>query len=103
MERCPPINTEDGLEGYLIHPLDSNGTLFSWIIPTREAVEIVLDHVASAAYEEPHTLRSRFFPNRAPLPQTTSTNEERLQRNLSPQFMPALLDEMIKVNHITAW
>ena len=95
VERCSPITTADGAESYLTSPFDPNGYLFSWITPTREVVEATLDHVAAAAYRDPPTLRSRFFGNRAAL-----TNEERLRRNLSEECMPAMLDEMIRVQNI---
>jgi hypothetical protein len=100
LDRCPTILIEGNMESYQMEAYNPLTDSLSWILPTRETVELALDHVGAAAYSEYESLRSRFFPNREPPVQPALTDEEILQRNLSAQFMPAMLNEMIKVQCI---
>lgn len=97
LERCPTIDNAEREDDYYMDPENPHEHLFTWIRRARDIIEIGLNEVAEVAYEEHPSMSSRFFPGRTSASQTPLTREEKLRRNLTPQFMPIMLDNMIKV------
>lgn len=95
LERCRERNTTVGYEEYPIDLDGPDGDSLSWIKLSRNKIEHILNEVAKIAYDEHQTISSRFFPGRAPPSELTA--EEMVRRNLSPKFVPIMLDKMVKV------
>lgn len=93
LKRCPEEG--DGFtDDYRINVHNPEAETFLWIGESRAKIVDVLDEVASVAYVQHGSLGSQFFPNKA---RPALTREQILERNLTSQYMPKMLDLMIKV------
>jgi hypothetical protein len=98
LERCPPVDTDEEKDDFIIHHHDPDLKQVAHIKTARNVIEQVLAHVAEVAFEEQQTAQARFFPNRA-APQIPMTRNARLQHNLTPEVIHITLEKMISVRY----
>lgn len=94
LKRCPEEGDGELADDYYIDLHDPEVETFLWVKESRDTIIDVLDEVAGLAYVEHESLKKKFFPNAA---QPELTREQMLERNLTDQYMPIMLNAMIKV------